>query len=303
MMKRYLWTILATVSVAILYAAPAQAQATRTWVSGVGDDVNPCSRTAPCKTFAGAISKTATGGEISVLDPGGYGALTINKAITVDGGTGSGWGSTLFSSVNGFIINITTNLPTDKVILRNLSINGAGTTLGVNGIRFLDGASLTVENVHIFNFSGNGIDVAQSQACSVFLKNVKITNGAVGIKTQSTAGAVSGTFEDVDIDGMSSHGYQAVNNSAIVIKDMTTARCGGSGVRSEAASVNLSIENGVSSGNSFGFEATAGSVRIANCGMYYNNTDLTTNILSAGNNRSAGNSTTNTPTANGMTIH
>src|SRR5215468_7208489 len=63
----------------------ASAQATRTWVSGVGDDVNPCSRTAPCKTFAGAISKTAAGGEISVLDPGGYGAVTITKSITISG--------------------------------------------------------------------------------------------------------------------------------------------------------------------------------------------------------------------------
>ena len=68
---------------ALFFAAGAQAQATRTWVSGVGDDVNPCSRTAPCKTFAGAISKTANGGEIDCLDPGGYGTLTITKSITV----------------------------------------------------------------------------------------------------------------------------------------------------------------------------------------------------------------------------
>jgi hypothetical protein len=67
-------------------AASLQAQATRTWVSGVGDDVNPCSRTAPCKTFAGAISKTAAGGEISALDPGGFSAVTITKAITINGG-------------------------------------------------------------------------------------------------------------------------------------------------------------------------------------------------------------------------
>src|SRR5919106_243394 len=66
-------------------AASAHAQATRTWVSGVGDDANPCSRTAPCKTFAGAISKTAAGGFISVLDPGGYGNVTITKSITIDG--------------------------------------------------------------------------------------------------------------------------------------------------------------------------------------------------------------------------
>src|SRR5947209_1060722 len=67
----------------LLASAPASAQATRTWVSGVGDDANPCSRTAPCKTFAGAISKTAASGEINCLDPGGFGGLTINKGMTV----------------------------------------------------------------------------------------------------------------------------------------------------------------------------------------------------------------------------
>src|SRR5512132_4672024 len=97
----------------------AQAQASRTWVSGVGDDVNPCSRTAPCKTFAGAISKTATGGEISVLDPGGIGTVTITKAITINGdGTLAG---ILSASTNGVIINAGA---TSVVTLRNLSING-----------------------------------------------------------------------------------------------------------------------------------------------------------------------------------
>src|SRR5882724_11080869 len=71
-------------AVAVMFSvAPANAQATRTWVSGVGDDANPCSRTAPCKTFAGAISKTAGGGEINVLDPGGFGGVTITKSITI----------------------------------------------------------------------------------------------------------------------------------------------------------------------------------------------------------------------------
>ena len=69
---------LLVISFVLALTSAAQAQS-RTWVSGVGDDMNPCSRTAPCKTFAGAISKTAKDGEISVLDPGGYGSVTINK--------------------------------------------------------------------------------------------------------------------------------------------------------------------------------------------------------------------------------
>src|SRR5579859_3645524 len=93
--------------------APAQAQATRTWVSGVGDDANPCSRTAPCKTFAGAISKTAPSGEINVLDPGGFGAVTITKAITI-ANDGVGTAGVLVSGTNGIVINAGVN---DAVIL------------------------------------------------------------------------------------------------------------------------------------------------------------------------------------------
>ncbi len=73
-MRRTSLTLLATSFAILLQAAPVHAQAFRTWVSGVGDDANPCSRTAPCKTFAGAISKTALNGEINCLDPAGFGA-------------------------------------------------------------------------------------------------------------------------------------------------------------------------------------------------------------------------------------
>src|SRR6202521_6181403 len=106
-MNKFRFTIkmLAIATFMFAFASLTQAQATRTWVSGVGDDVNPCSRTAPCKTWAGAISKTAAGGEIDALDPGGFGALTITKPITLEGnGT---LASTLSSGVNGIVINIT----------------------------------------------------------------------------------------------------------------------------------------------------------------------------------------------------
>jgi hypothetical protein len=130
---RVIALILGLVGVCLL-AAPqaAEAQATRTWVSGVGDDVNPCSRTAPCKTFAGAISKTAAGGEIDVMDPGGFGAVTITKAITIDCGPFPG--GILSAGTNGVTVNAGVS---DRIILRNLVINGVGT--GVNGIRFLAG--------------------------------------------------------------------------------------------------------------------------------------------------------------------
>src|ERR1700738_5063361 len=138
-------------------ATVANAQATRTWVSGVGDDANPCSRTAPCKTFAGAISKTAAGGEIDALDPGGYGAVTITKAITIDGGGGQ-VASVLVSGTNGINVQAGAN---DVVTLRNLRINGVEGTPsgGLNVIRYLSGGGLHVEDCYIFGFTGDGINV------------------------------------------------------------------------------------------------------------------------------------------------
>src|SRR5262245_22483412 len=115
-----------TMVASILCATFASAQATRTWVSGVGDDVNPCSRTAPCKTFAGAISKTAINGEINCMDPGGFGAVTITKSMTID--CSNTVGSIIASTINGVIINIgvTAGDPHRSVRLRGLSINGTG---------------------------------------------------------------------------------------------------------------------------------------------------------------------------------
>src|SRR4051795_2970069 len=126
-MKRIaLATILGALSAVVLNLSPAQAQATRTWVSGVGDDANPCSRTAPCKTFAGAISKTAGGGEINVLDPGGFGGVTITKSITIRSTFEAG---VLVSGTNAIVIAAGVN---DTVTLEGLDIEGLGT--GLNGI-------------------------------------------------------------------------------------------------------------------------------------------------------------------------
>jgi len=134
----------------------ASAQATRTWVSAVGDDVNPCSRTAPCKTFAGAIFKTSVGGEINVLDPGGFGAVTISKSITID--AGQQFGSILAPSVTGIIINITAATDSAKTVrLRGLAINGVGTA--VDGIRIAAARQVFIEDVLVEGVSQHGINV------------------------------------------------------------------------------------------------------------------------------------------------
>jgi hypothetical protein len=162
------------VSITLTLASLGHAQATRTLVSGVGDDANPCSRTAPCRTFAGAISKTAAGGEIDALDSGGYGTVVISKSITIDG-TGV-LASILAPSVNGITINAkeTTNLI--SVRLRGLSINGTGS--GLNGINVIAADKVVIEDCVIDGFTGNGLNVA---AGKVFVKNTTIRNNKAGV--------------------------------------------------------------------------------------------------------------------------
>src|SRR6516162_4111405 len=138
-LTRLALSALAVFAVCVFFASLAHAQATRTWVSGVGDDANPCSRTAPCKTFAGAISKTAPGGEIDALDPGGFGALTITKPITLDGGGGQ-VASTLTSGTPGFTITFAT---AGAVIIRNIRVNGLlnSGSPGTTGVNIVGGAA------------------------------------------------------------------------------------------------------------------------------------------------------------------
>src|SRR3984957_7852192 len=156
-------TLLGTLFVVGVATAPAQAQAPRAWVSGVGDDANPCSRTAPCKTWPGAISKTATGGEIDALDPGGFGGVTIIKSITLDGGGGQ-VASILVSGTPG----VTINGAGAVVILRNLRINGIlqSGSPGTIGVNIVQASRVVFENDDIFGFgnaSGQaGIVIAPS---------------------------------------------------------------------------------------------------------------------------------------------
>jgi len=206
-MKKYFVSRLLLVICMSTGSLITMAQATRTWVSGVGDDVNPCSRTAPCKTLAGAISKTATGGEINILDPGGFGAVTITKSITIDGG--GVIGSILSSATNGIIINA----PNSIVSIRNFSINGAGTTLGINGIRVIAVKKLNVENCIISNFSANGIDFNSTTAADIMITNTTIQNASVGISyvgPSSSTGSAGFTV----VDGCH---IQSITNSGINI--------------------------------------------------------------------------------------
>src|SRR3954470_25010987 len=145
MNKSKIFCVVLGAVLSVNFSSVALGQATRTWVSGVGDDLNPCSRTAPCKTFAGAISKTATNGEISVLDPGGFGAVTIGKGLTIH--RTRALAGILNAGINGVIVNAPA---TDTIILREISINGAGTG-GANGVRYLAGKTLMLDHCWIYS--------------------------------------------------------------------------------------------------------------------------------------------------------
>lgn len=179
---RQLVRIIAFALVAVT-ACAAHAQATRTWVSGVGDDANPCSRTAPCKTFAGAISKTAAGGIINVLDPGGFGAVTITKAMTIDGSGGGGIASIVATGTNGIVVNAG---PTDLVVLRNLHLDGQGTSVSTSaGVLYNNAGSLVVENTNIHRF-GVGIDVSGAIAnARLDVRHTTITASNIGLRNAS----------------------------------------------------------------------------------------------------------------------
>jgi hypothetical protein len=171
-------------------APAAHAQATRTWVSGVGDDVNPCSRTAPCKTFAGSISKTAAGGEINVLDPGGFGAVTITKAITIDA-TGAEAGILIsgLNNVSGVIVNAG---PNDNVTLKGLDFSGGnpgtGCPYATTGVRVLGAGSVRIEDSKIERMQ-KAVEIVPTSAVDVFMDDVDISDSCTsGIRVAPAAG-------------------------------------------------------------------------------------------------------------------
>ena len=286
--------VFAILALALLIAPAAYAQATRTWVSGVGDDVNPCSRTAPCKTFAGAISKTAAGGEISVLDPGGFGAVTITKAITINGeGTLAG---ILSSLVNGIIVNAGVN---DRVVIRNVSINGAGN--GINGIRFLAGKSLTVENVTIEGFTGRGIDMNMTTTAKLFVRNTKISEGATGIFLTTTSGQAQAMLEDVHLTGLT-NGIEAGLNGRATITDSVISGNTSNGILASNSTSRVNVDScQIAFNDVAGVNATASGavIRIADNHIVNNNAGVSFVaggvIESTGENRIAGNVSTQAP--------
>lgn len=283
------------------FAAVAQAQATRTWVSGVGDDANPCSRTAPCKTFAGAISKTAKDGEIDALDPAGFGALTITKSITVDGSM-TGVAGVLNSLVNGVIINITDPADVRKsATLRGISYQGAGN--GTRAIDILAASKVFVENCYIQNNSGDGITDTRSGGFLEVTNTSVINNAGNGINiSPSGTTQINVHISNCRLQGNGARGL-AVGNSGlasnvkVTMFETTISQNATGGVFAQTAggSSTVAVDHSVVSNTNIGFIANTANaiIRVSNSTCMDNGGGLATTagggqVSSYGNNQTGG---------------
>jgi hypothetical protein len=318
---------LACLTFIVALSSVAQAQATRTWVSGVGDDVNPCSRTAPCKTYAGAISKTATNGEISTLDPGGFGAVTITKSITIEGTQGQGYGSILHTATTGVSIAFdsfgTVNPELNKTVrLRNLNFNGSGgqsgnASSGLRGIRISGGANSANSEVFVEDCvldgsqgsPGRGIEDVRSGGGKLVVTNTTVRNmSGTGIVVIPAAGS---TRIDAILDNVRVHncgfGIVASSGARMVITNSLVSACGGHGfgVEGPAGAAEMLIDNCRSINNATGIRQDAGgTVRVANSTVAYSTANGTVGTVNSfTNNRFVGNAGSSAVTVIGVTTN
>ena len=252
-LMRFTLSALAVFAVFVFFTPFAHSQATRTLVSGVGNDANPCSRTSPCKTFAGAISKTAAGGEINCLDPGGFGTVTITKAITIE--CRHTVGGVLAASVHGIVVNAG---PGDRIVLRGLDIHGTGT--GLDGVRFLAGGSLHVEDSVISGMQ-NGINIGAGS--EVYIKNTYIRNNSnVGVNIAGGGGLLNAVIEKTTVENQA-YGLAVGANTRVTTRGSVYSGSG-SGISAQGggSAAEVNVDNCVVTNNGIGlYSATQGIIR------------------------------------------
>lgn len=297
--------------IAVGLVTPAHAQASRTWVSGVGDDANPCSRTAPCKTFAGAISKTAANGEINCIDPGGFGAVTITKSITIDcAGT---LGSILAAATNGINVNAAGIV----VAIRNVSINGVAS--GLNGINFVQGAKLHVENVVIRGFRSGpatGIRFGPAANAELSVADTIVADNGSGIVVRPAGAAVVGaslqrvTVENNTLDGVAADTTGSTATIWLHITNSVSAGNTNSGLASiapvGASTIVADRVSVVSNGTGLSVSGANGRIFMNASSITQNNTGMADaaggKLFSYGNNAINGNRASNGAPTDTLTL-
>jgi hypothetical protein len=294
-------TTLAVMSFSLVVFSSVQAQV-RTWVSGVGDDMNPCSRTAPCKTFAGAISKTGVHGEINCLDPGAYGAVTITKSIQID--CHEEFAGTTNPTGNGVTINFDSFAGTDtrkSVRLRNLNLSGVDT--GLRGISITGAAAVTNTEVFIedcridgnFGSPGNGIRDARIGGGLLSVSNTTIRNMSGSGITTSAQNAVANlkiVISRVQVFNCA-FGVAVSTNNKVTIYDSVFSGNSSAGVYAEdfdgGGQTEIAVDHCVVSDNATGFQSSTNStIRVSNTTAMYNTALFTGTVLSYGNNQAGG---------------
>ena len=306
--QKLIWTNV--LAILMVCASLAQAQLPRTWVSGVGNDANPCDRAAPCRTFSGALAKTAAGGEISVLDSGSFDPVTITQSITISGN--GHFASILAPGTDGIVVNAGAN---DTVILRGLAINGAGT--GTNGIRLLAGGALHIQDCDIYGFNAGaalGIAAQSSAVSRLFVEDTTLRNNGVfativggGILLNpGPAGAVGAYMRNVTVD-RNVTGIRVNNNAFLFIRDSVIAgnrqngflveSIGGGAANSFLDHVSI-VANQLSGLVSSGAGALARITNISISGNFVNGLQSASSgqILSFGTNNISGNAINGAPT-------
>jgi hypothetical protein len=300
---RFTLNVLAIAIFTFAFASLAQAQATRTWVSGVGDDANPCSRTAPCKTFAGSISKTAVNGEINCLDPGGFGAVTITKSITID--CHEVFAGIANSGTTGISIPFDSFSDANKTVrLRNLNINGANT--GLRGIRVsgtvnASSSEVIIEDCLVNGQAGNGIEDVRGNATGALLAihNTTIrdvTGAGVLIKPSTGSVQINASMSHMRIHDCAGAGINAGNNARVSV-NASTISGNNTGVfvdNTAGGTTEVHLDQCQVSVNGTGVNAST-----ANSNIYVSNTTLMNNgtlanaagggqVLTYGNNLTGG---------------
>jgi hypothetical protein len=296
-----------------LPAAPAQAQAIRTFVSVAGSDSNPCSLTQPCRHFQAAVNATAVGGEVDALDPGAYGSFTISHAITIEG---QGW-SYVAPPANGAAISI--NAAGANVNIRGVSLNGVGVA-NTLGIQFIAGASLNVQDSVIRNFTDEGIYFGPNAASRLFVSNTLISDivGLVGDGIEifpTGSGTTTGVLNHVQLVNNSNDGlFVGVTNTApinVTVSDCVSADNGANGVHANSGnggSVSIMVRNSTIANNGVDgllAQLSGATVRVTRSTITGNAVGWTFGspgaVLSYGDNNIDGNMSANTqpPCVNG----
>lgn len=277
-----------------LGTSAVQAASMKTWISGNGDDANPCSRDSPCKTFAAAISKTSAGGEVGTLNSGNFGAVTITKSMRLDG-SASGVAAISISGTNGITISAGAN---DVVILRNLmikGINGAGTT---RGIRFISGKALIIENCDIYGFGQRAISIEPTINAQVFIHNTNIHAGqSNGIMVQPVGSAkVSMALDNLRINDNVNYGMLVYGGSTVTMRDSIISNHGLAGIRADASTgaVQVNLEHVTINDAQTGIQVVGpANVAVSSSDIVSNGLGISGTVYSFGTNRLSGNTSGN----------